>query len=340
MKRLAAGAVVLLLGLGGALFFFRGDAPLLPEGFSSIREAPAFQDPKLLARAWALPVASTFSRPILSQTNPSSCGPASVANVLRSAGAPMSADDVAAHGSGCVAGFCFGGLTLTQLGEATREAAPGWKVTELHPETLEKFREELRRKEGRLIINFHRRPLFGAGGGHHSPIGGYLEKEDLVFVLDVNERFGPWLVSSERLFGAMDTMDGSSKRGLLRLCQELLISESVGATLDDADLVVEPLDESERHLVLGLAVSGDTVPVAVDHLGELLVGIEALPLERRPPVLEEPTSPAFLLVAHMNATHYGRPDYYWKIMLPGALVGAIVGYVVMRYGKAPQRTAA
>lgn len=40
-------------------------------------------------------------------------------------------------------------------------------------------------------------------------------------------------------------------------------------------------------------------------------------------------------IAHMNATHYGRPDYYWKIMLPGALVGAIVGYVVMRYGKAP-----
>lgn len=45
-------------------------------------------------------------------------------------------------------------------------------------------------------------------------------------------------------------------------------------------------------------------------------------------------------VAHMNATHYGRPDYYWKIMLPGALVGAIVGYVVMRYGKAPQQRTA
>jgi hypothetical protein len=42
-----------------------------------------------------------------------------------------------------------------------------------------------------------------------------------------------------------------------------------------------------------------------------------------------------LPIAHLNATHYGRPDYYWKIMLPGALVGAIVGYVVMRYGKAP-----
>jgi hypothetical protein len=42
-----------------------------------------------------------------------------------------------------------------------------------------------------------------------------------------------------------------------------------------------------------------------------------------------------LPIAHLNAAHYGRPDYYWKIMLPGALVGAIVGYVVMRYGKSP-----
>jgi hypothetical protein len=41
-------------------------------------------------------------------------------------------------------------------------------------------------------------------------------------------------------------------------------------------------------------------------------------------------------VAYMNATHYGRPDYYWKIMLPGALVGAIVGFAVMRYGRPPR----
>ncbi len=40
-------------------------------------------------------------------------------------------------------------------------------------------------------------------------------------------------------------------------------------------------------------------------------------------------------IAYMNATHYGQPSYYWKIMLPGALVGAIVGYVVTRYGRAP-----
>ncbi|HEY1086896.1 MAG TPA: phytochelatin synthase family protein, partial [Archangium sp.] len=104
--------------------------------------------------------------------------------------------------------------------EATRASAPTWKVDVVRPGSLEAFREELRALgDRRLIINFHRRPLFGRGGGHHSPIGGYLEEEDLVFVLDVNADYQPWLVSSARLFEAMDTVDSSSneKRGLVRL---------------------------------------------------------------------------------------------------------------------------
>jgi hypothetical protein len=40
-----------------------------------------------------------------------------------------------------------------------------------------------------------------------------------------------------------------------------------------------------------------------------------------------------LPIAHMNATHYGQPSYYWKIMLPGALVGAIAGFATVRYGR-------
>jgi len=69
----------------------------------------------------------------------------------------------------------------------------------------------------RILVNFHRGPLFGTGGGHHSPIGAYLEHEDLVLVLDVNRAYQPWLVSTERLFEAVDTVDASSgqKRGLL-----------------------------------------------------------------------------------------------------------------------------
>jgi hypothetical protein len=55
------------------------------------------------------------------------------------------------------------------------------------------------------VLNFSRAPLFGGGGGHHSPLGGYLEEEDLAFVLDVNASYGPWLVRSDRLFEALNT---------------------------------------------------------------------------------------------------------------------------------------
>jgi hypothetical protein len=84
--------------------------------------------------------------------------------------------------------------------------------------TAESFREHLRRANDpnrRYIINFARERIFGAGVGHHSPIGGYLEAEDLVFVLDVNRNFQPWLIERSRLFSAMDTFDGDKKRGLL-----------------------------------------------------------------------------------------------------------------------------
>src|SRR3990172_2329139 len=71
----------------------------------------------------------------------------------------------------------------------------------------------------------------------------------------------------------------------------------VGAALDHADLVVQALDEAECDLVLRLAVGGDAVPVALDHLRELLEGLEPLPLERGAPVLEEAPRPGLALIA-------------------------------------------
>lgn len=203
-----------------ALAFFATRTPEGPPGFVSLRASPMFQAPALLEKAWALPVASTWPRPLLSQTNPTSCGPTSVANVLRSGGEATTPSTVAAHGPGCVNGFCFGGLTLDDLAEASRQSSSGWKVTVARPETVEALREQLRHANDpgvRLVANFHRGPLFGTGGGHHSPIGGYLEAEDLVFVLDVNASYGPWLVSTARLFDAMNTVDPSSgkQRGLI-----------------------------------------------------------------------------------------------------------------------------
>lgn len=221
MKKVALGCGVVIAVVLAALVLFATRTPALPPGFVSLRASPTFQPPALLEKAWALPVAATYPRPLLSQTNPTACGPTSVANLLRSGGeATSQPDEVAAHGPGCVNGFCFGGLTLDDLAEAARQTSPLWKVTVVRPATVNMLRDHLRRANEagvRVVVNFNRFPLFGTGGGHHSPVGGYLEAEDLVFVLDVNATYGPWLVSTARLFEAMNTIDSASeqKRGLL-----------------------------------------------------------------------------------------------------------------------------
>jgi Phytochelatin synthase len=104
---------------------------------------------------------------------------------------------------------CILGLTLDELADVAR-ANTIRKITVL--------RDHLRRSNDpsrRYIVNFSRHHIFGAGVGHHSPIGGYLESEDLVFILDVNPDYQPWLVERTRLFAAVNTLDGDRKRGLL-----------------------------------------------------------------------------------------------------------------------------
>jgi hypothetical protein len=61
--------------------------------------------------------------------------------------------------------------------------------------------------------------------------------------------------------------------------QVLFVTQSVGATLEYTDFVVQSLDEAERDFVLGLAVGSDAIPVSFDHVSELLVGFQTLPFE-------------------------------------------------------------
>jgi hypothetical protein len=213
---IAPVAVLALLGyfpLRATVFAPRFDVP-------SIAATPQYQDRSLLDRAWALPVAATFERHVVSQTNGSVCGPSSVANILRSLGASDISQAKVIDGSGyCWTGACIPGLTLDELADLAQKRTSK-KVTVVRDLTLDELRAHLKRsndRSRRYLINFHRGLLFGKGTGHHSPIAGYLEAEDLVLVLDVNDKFGPWLVSSERLFRAMDSIDSSSgkKRGLL-----------------------------------------------------------------------------------------------------------------------------
>jgi Phytochelatin synthase len=180
--------------------------------------ASVAQAPALVERAWQLPVAKTFHHQVSTQSNLSRCGPASLANVFRSLSEAAKTESEVLAGTGrCWTGYCIMGLTLDELADVAR-AHTNRKVTVLRDLTPDEFLDHLRRSndpQKRYVINFRRREIFGSGGGHHSPIAGYFENEDLVFVLDVNENFRPWLVERSRLFAAMNTLDGDKKRGLL-----------------------------------------------------------------------------------------------------------------------------
>jgi hypothetical protein len=199
--------------VGGGLFL------LLPAPVSQeIIRSSVKQEPAVVERAWTLPVASTFGRTVAWQSNGSLCGPASLANVFRSLAEPAQTEaDVLAGTGRCWTGYCIPGLTLDELADVAR-SRPNRKVTLLRDLTAEDFQAHMRQANDpsrRYIINFSREQIFGAGVGHHSPIGGYLESADLVFVLDVNHQYQPWLVERTRLFSAMNTFDGDAKRGLL-----------------------------------------------------------------------------------------------------------------------------
>jgi phytochelatin synthase len=213
MRKLAITALILVGTLFAAGNVYLSQISVPTEAIhSSVTRSEA-----LLNRGWELPVAQTFKPALLWQSNPSTCGAASLANVFRSLSEPRTERQLLARTNRCWFGICVVGLRLDELAEVAK-AHTTRKITVLRDLSPEQFRSLLRSANDpsrRLIVNFSRKPIFGSGGGHHSPIGGYLENEDLVFVLDVNRKFQPWLVERSRLFAAVDTLDGEKKRGAL-----------------------------------------------------------------------------------------------------------------------------
>ena len=109
----------------------------------------------------------------------------------------------------------------------------------------------------------------------------------------------------------MDNINGSTRNRVGDFCmfwelrqkvsnnfhgQVLFVAESIRLALDDANRVVQSLDAAERDFVLGLAVRNDAVPMTLDHGGELLKGLQPLPLEAVLPVVEELPGPGLALV--------------------------------------------
>jgi hypothetical protein len=187
---------------------------------ASAKDSGEYQDRALLAKAWTLPVAALYRADVEFQQNVSFCGPTSIVNILHSLNRRGNQTTVLEDtGINTVLGYLPGGVTLDQLATiASHKVSP--KVTVLRDLDVVGFREHLQLANDtsrRYVINFSRGALFGTGGGHHSPIAGYLVDEDLVLVLDVNPNYGPWLVKSDRLYEAMNTLDSGAqkKRGLL-----------------------------------------------------------------------------------------------------------------------------
>jgi hypothetical protein len=213
---IAAAGLLLLIGLGLGAGVAMQPAKVTPAEI----QGSVIRTPELMERAWRLPAAATFARKLDAQTNGSSCGPSSLANVFRSLGEAATNEQAVLKDTGkCLTGMCFMGLTLDDLG-VVADTHTKRKVTVLRDLTPEAFREHLLKSNDpsrRYVVNFTRKNIFGGGGGHHSPIGGYLEDQDLVFVLDVNADYGPWLIERPRLFAALDTFDGEKKRGLLQI---------------------------------------------------------------------------------------------------------------------------
>lgn len=227
VRRSSFGVALLVLLVLAVPGFVIVRAKYFPPTFdvTSIRAAQHYQNKELLQRAWALPVARTFPRPVLYQSNGSLCGPSSLANIARSFGEPATEDSVLDGTGLCWSGMCFLGLSLDEVAALARTKT-GRRVALVRDLSYDQFRQQLAHFNDlarRYLVNFHRGLLFGKGTGHHSPVGGYLEAEDLVLVLDVNGSFEPWLVTPERLFKAIDSVDSATgkKRGLL------VISESV-----------------------------------------------------------------------------------------------------------------
>lgn len=211
--------IVLLIAAGvaaGPYVFERNDYA----GTPSIEARGDYRAPALMASAWALPVARRYAaRPYQYQSNPSFCGPASIANLLHSLGRSATQDGVLQGTSHRPwFGILIGGLTLDAVGDLLHRRT-GRPVTLVRGASLPRFRALMALANDparRMIVNFHRGPLFGRGHGHHSPVLGYLASRDLVLVGDVNAEYRPFLVPTERLWRAVRTVDSETakERGL------------------------------------------------------------------------------------------------------------------------------
>src|ERR1700682_5910749 len=115
--KIALSAGVLALTLAGGASLIVSQTKVSPDAIrASVTRSEAGVE-----QAWKLPAASTFKKQLTWQSNPSLCGPASIANAVRSGGKATTSEAAVLAGTGrCWTGICFMGLTLDELADVAR----------------------------------------------------------------------------------------------------------------------------------------------------------------------------------------------------------------------------
>lgn len=111
------------------------------------------------------------------------------------------------------------GLSLTELARILE--CHGIKTTVHYASdlNLNLFRALLRKtiiNQHYIIVNFFRTGLGQEDGGHHSPIAAYDAHTDRFLILDVARyKYPAYWVKTQRLWNAVNTVDGSRSRGVI-----------------------------------------------------------------------------------------------------------------------------
>lgn len=80
--------------------------------------------------------------------------------------------------------------------------------------------DNLKTENDYVLVNYARKTLGQAGGGHISPVGAYDSRSDSFLVMDVNTHKAPWVwVKSADLISAMRTFDTVENRGYILVSQ-------------------------------------------------------------------------------------------------------------------------
>jgi hypothetical protein len=114
------------------------------------------------------------------------------------------------------------GITLEQLGNLLSTYPVHTDVYYGNQLSLEEFRNlivnNLKDKHNFVLINYLRKAIAQATGGHISPIAAYNQETDRFLILDVSRyKYPPVWVKAEQLWQATRTIDSASgkTRGLM-----------------------------------------------------------------------------------------------------------------------------